>query len=66
MAVIFEFFKQNLGTVAVLAVLVGILVPIILRIVKNKKRGISSCGCGCADCPMSGKCHQMAGKNAEK
>ena len=23
-----------------------------------KKAGRSSCGCNCAHCPMSGKCHQ--------
>ena len=57
MAQIFEFLKQNIGTVAVLATLVLIVVSII----RNKKRGVGSCGCGCDSCPMSDKCHASAG-----
>ncbi len=26
-------------------------------LVRDKKQGKSSCGCGCASCPMGGMCH---------
>ena len=47
-----------MGTAIVVTVLVVIVGLIIFRMIKDKKAGKSSCGCGCASCPMSGKCHQ--------
>lgn len=53
---------NNIGTIIVLAVLTAIVVLIILHIKKDKAAGKSSCGCGCANCAMRGKCH--SGKKA--
>lgn len=50
-------FTDNIGTVAVLAVLVAIVALIVVKMRRDKKSGKSSCGGGCAGCPMSGKCH---------
>ena len=47
-----------MGTAIVVTVLVVIVGLIIFSMVRNKKAGKSSCGCGCSSCPMSGKCHQ--------
>ena len=49
------FLQENLGTIAVLAVLGMIVGLVIANMVKKKKRG-GGCGCGCANCAMSGKC----------
>ena len=38
--------------------LAAALAAIIVNLVKNRRSGKSSCGCGCADCPMSAGCHQ--------
>ncbi|MDO4543090.1 MAG: FeoB-associated Cys-rich membrane protein [Clostridia bacterium] len=46
-----------LSTAIICAVLAGIVTLIIVRMIKNKKKGKTSCGCNCKDCPMSGKCH---------
>ena len=27
------------------------------QMIKDKKKGKSSCGCGCSNCAMAGKCH---------
>jgi len=52
-----EFLINNLGTIAV-ALIVGLmLIFIALKIIKDKKSGKSSCGCGCSSCPYSGRCH---------
>lgn len=48
---------QNLSTLIVLAVVIAVVSVIIVKLLKDKKAGKSSCGCHCSDCPMSGKCH---------
>ncbi len=50
-------FSDNIGTIAVLAVLVAVVVLIVWKMVKDKRNGKGSCGGGCVGCPMSGKCH---------
>lgn len=51
------WIKANLATIIITAVLLVIVAAIIVSIVKDKRRGKSSCGCKCASCPMSGSCH---------
>ncbi len=43
-----------MGTIVVAAILAAAVAAIILRLVKNKLRGKSNCGCGCEHCK---KCH---------
>ncbi len=50
--------SENIGTIAVLVILAVISALIVWRIIKNKKEGKSSCGCGCSNCPMSGECRK--------
>ena len=35
-----------------------LIAAIIAGLVKNRKKGKSSCGCNCGSCPMSGSCHK--------
>ena len=37
-------------TIIISLVLLALVCGIIVRIVKNKKQGKSSCGCGCSSC----------------
>lgn len=46
-----------LGTLIVGLVLAAIVAVIIYSMVKDKKQGKNSCGCGCSGCPNSGLCH---------
>lgn len=48
---------ENIATIIICAVLIAVVAAIIVSMIRNKKKGKSSCGCGCADCPMSGSCH---------
>lgn len=50
--------SENIATIVICVVLLSIVAAIITGIVRDKKKGKSSCGCGCANCPMSGSCHQ--------
>ena len=51
------WLTENMATIIICALLIAVVTAIIVSIVKNKKKGKSSCGCGCANCPMSGSCH---------
>lgn len=48
----------NLSTIIVCAVLIAVVAAIIVSMLRDKKKGKSSCGCGCANCAMSDTCHR--------
>ena len=52
------WIAENIGTILISAVLLFVVVLIIVKLVKDKKKGKYSCGCNCAHCAMSGSCHQ--------
>lgn len=54
----FNWISENLATIIICAVLAAIVVAIIAGMIRNKKKGKSSCGCACSGCPMSGSCHK--------
>lgn len=51
------WFLNNISTILVCMVLVGVVASIIIYMVSNKRRGKSSCGCGCQNCAMKDSCH---------
>lgn len=51
-----DFISAYWGSALVLSVLAAVCVLIVISIRKNKKKGKSSCGGGCAGCAMSGHC----------
>ena len=51
------WLTENIATMIICAVLIAVVAAIIVSMIRNKKKGKSSCGCGCTDCPMSGSCH---------
>ena len=52
------WLTANLGTIIVTLILIGIVAAIIVKMIKDKKSGKGSCGCGCEHCAMHGKCHK--------
>ena len=52
------WLSENIATIIICGVLIAVVAAIIVSMIKNKKKGRSSCGCGCAQCPMSGSCHK--------
>ena len=46
-----------------LAVIVGL---VIFKLIRDKKQGKSSCGCGCSTCPHSGVCHSYTNEPKER
>ncbi len=57
------FFLNYLPTILILAALAAVVFFAIRSVIRDKRKG-GSCGCGCASCPMSGKCHPQG--DAEK
>lgn len=55
----FDFIINNIGTIVICAVLLGIVTAIIIYLIKNKKAGKNACncGCGCTHCAMKDSCH---------
>ena len=53
----FSWIIENLATIVICLALAAVVVLIIVGMVKNKRRGKTSCG-GCQSCPMSGSCHR--------
>ena len=53
-----EWLSDNLGTIIVLLILAVIVGSVIRTLIKNKKKGKSSCGCNCSACPAGGVCHK--------
>ena len=54
------FLSQNLATILISLALFAVVALVIVHLVRNRRKGKSSCGCNCAGCPMPGACH--AGK----
>jgi len=51
-----KFITENIGSIIVAAVLIAILIPVVLKLIRDKKKGAcSSCvGCaGCSNCAMN-------------
>lgn len=51
------WFVENMATIIISAVLVLVVAAILVSMVRGKRKGNSSCGCGCAGCAMNGACH---------
>ena len=52
------WLSANIGTILITAALVLITAAIIYKTVKDKKKGRSSCGCGCEHCAMKDACNK--------
>ncbi len=46
-----------MGNIIVGTVLLAAVVAVIAKMIINKKKGKSSCGCGCSSCGTGGTCH---------
>ena len=53
-----NWLSANLATVLICLVLSGVVTAVVVHLIRAKKRGESSCGCGCGSCPMSDSCHK--------
>ncbi len=61
----FEWMAGHIAVILSCVALAVIVAMIILSLVRDKKKGKSSCGCNCAHCAMAGSCHNQ-GKKTQK
>ena len=54
---VIDWLVANGGSVAVGVVVLAVIAAIVAGMIKNRKKGKSSCGCGCASCALAGQCH---------
>ncbi|MCI5996354.1 MAG: FeoB-associated Cys-rich membrane protein [Blautia sp.] len=52
------WFMQNLGTIVISFLLAAVVCSVIVKMVRDKKNGRSSCGCNCGNC-SAGCCRKQ-------
>lgn len=52
------FLLNNAGSLVVGFLLLLIVVLIVSKLIRDRKHGKSSCGCGCENCASAGMCHK--------
>ncbi len=53
-----DWFAQNWGTLLAGAVLLLLAGAAAASLVRGRRRGKTSCGCGCQSCAMRDSCHK--------
>lgn len=53
-----SWILENGSTILVLLLLLTAVVLVIVKLLRDRKAGRSTCGCGCSGCPMSGSCQR--------
>ncbi|MBO4433691.1 MAG: FeoB-associated Cys-rich membrane protein [Clostridia bacterium] len=52
------WLEENIGSAIAVILLIAVVAAIITKIVVDKKKGKSNCGCNCAGCAMSEQCNK--------
>ena len=61
-----QWLSQNGFTILIIAVLIAFFGWLLYTLIRDKKKGKSSCCGGCAGCAMAGKCHPNTAKSADR
>lgn len=52
-----EILSANIGNILIGGGLILVVALIVGNMIRDKRAGKNSCGCGCNGCPSSGMCH---------
>lgn len=52
-----DFLKENISTIVIGLIIFAIAVGVIAKMIRDKKNGKTTCGCGCENCPSADICH---------
>jgi len=55
-----DWIVDNAANIIVIMIVAAVVLLVIRSMIKDKKAGKSSCGCGCSNCAMAGKCHSQS------
>ena len=64
--IILDWIIQNLSTILIALGILLICLAIVLKMIRDKKKGKSGCGCGCSGCAMNGMCHPQNTAHSEQ
>ena len=53
-----SWIVENAGTMLVLLIVAGCAFLAARRLILDRRKGKTSCGCGCANCAIRGACHK--------
>ncbi|HEX2926389.1 MAG TPA: FeoB-associated Cys-rich membrane protein [Ruminiclostridium sp.] len=53
-----EFLKGNIATILISVLVFGLMAWVVIYKIRQRRKGISGCGCGCSGCPEANKCHK--------
>ncbi len=53
------WLAENIATIIISLILLLVVAAIVFKLVKDKKKGKSTCGNNCAHCAMAGSCHKQ-------
>ncbi|MBR3679508.1 MAG: FeoB-associated Cys-rich membrane protein [Oscillospiraceae bacterium] len=56
----FQWITENLASILVGLILLAAVLAAVCKIIRDRKSGRGSCGCGCSSCAMNGKCHMKS------
>ena len=54
------WLTANLANILIVLALAALVAVIIATMIRDKKKGRSSCAAGCAHCAMRGSCHNKS------
>ena len=60
-----SWIGANIGSFLICLVLLAVVALILRSLLRQKKQGKFSCGCGCAHCAMQGACQSGAQPQAK-
>ena len=60
-----DFFVNNLGTLLAGVIVLAVVILVIVKLIRDKKKGKIACGCDCGHCAASAGCHHDAAQHQE-
>ena len=51
------WLQNNAGTMMVGLLVAAMVAMLVWKMIRDKRQGKSSCGCGCEGCALKDKCH---------
>lgn len=61
-----DLIYDNIATVIIGIAVISGIVLLIVKLIKDKKNGKTSCSCGCANCAMKDICHSTDAKKSRQ
>ena len=61
----FTWLGSHIAVILICIGLFAMVASAVAVLVRDKKKGGSSCGCNCACCPMGGRCHGDGNEEAK-